>query len=157
MRTPNPQVIKINFPYLVHEIARACKVTRGTVRRWQKQGLVALDGHKPLMFLGAEVRAFLEWKRQRSKRPCGPGQIYCVRCRVPKVPMKNFAHYRHLNGLVGTLIGKCPDCECAIYRHVNVQRLELVCGELVVDLTEEDARLVERFFSPVTDAPEGKS
>ncbi len=59
MRIPSPRRIKINFPYLVHEIAKACGVTRGTVRRWRKEGLPPIDGCKPYMFLGSEVHAFL--------------------------------------------------------------------------------------------------
>jgi hypothetical protein len=61
MRIPSPRRIKINFPYLIHEIAKACDVTRGTVRRWRKEGLRPIEDRKPYMFLGSEVRAFLGW------------------------------------------------------------------------------------------------
>ena len=125
MRIPSPRRIKINFPYLVHEIAKACGVTRGTVRRWRKEGLRPIEDRKPYMFLGSEVRAFLESKRRRNKRSCGPGEIYCVRCHRPKVPVANRVEFQPRDAVIGTLVGICPDCSCAIYRHVNVERLGL--------------------------------
>jgi hypothetical protein len=125
MRVPNPRRIKINFPYMVHEIAKACGVTRGTVRRWRKEGLKPIDDRKPYMFLGSEVHAFLEAKRRRNKNPCGPGEMYCVRCRRPTEPFKTLVSLQPRDTVVGTLIGICPDCSCSIYRHVSLQRLDV--------------------------------
>lgn len=144
MRLVNPRRIKINFSYLVHEIASACGVKRGTVRRWHKQGLVPIEERKPLMFLGYEVRIFLERKRRQSKHPCGPGEIYCVRCRLPKAPRSNQAVYRPWKGFIGSLIGVCPDCGCAMYRRVHLERLHVARGNLVVRMTKDGSRLDKR-------------
>lgn len=136
MRMPNPRRIKLNFSYLVHEIAKACRVTRGTVRRWRKEGLVPIEERKPWLFLGIEVRHFLERKRRSRKHPCGPGKIFCMRCHCPKEPLGNEVDYRPRDAVVGTLIGLCPDCRCSMYRHINLERLPLVRGELTVRMTE---------------------
>jgi len=137
MRVPDPRRIKINFPYLIHEIAKACKVTRGTVRRWRKEGLKAVDECKPYLFLGAEVRAFLESKRKRHKRRLAPGEIYCVRCHAPKAPASNCVEYRSRTSVIGSLIGACPDCGCVMFRHVNIERLDMVRATLQVRMAND--------------------
>ena len=40
------------------------------------------------------------------------GKIYCVRCRVPRVPAGGFAEYQQLTEASGNLIGICPCCNC---------------------------------------------
>ena len=138
MRVPNPRAIKINFPYLVHEIAKACKVTRGTVRRWRKEGLKPINEQMPYMFLGSEVRAFLESKRHRRKRPCGVGQIYCVRCHQPRTPAMNCVEFQPRTFTTGVIIGTCPDCAGAIFRYVSTQRIDEIRGDLQVRMVNCD-------------------
>jgi hypothetical protein len=120
----------------VEEVAGLLGVHKNTVREWLRGGLPALTDQRPLLILGHELLAFLTRRRQANKRPCQPGEIYCVRCRVPQKPAGGMAEYRPLTVTGGNLIGICPRCETLIYRRVSLARLEQVKGELDVPLTQ---------------------
>jgi len=131
-RKLNHRLAKIHRTYTVEEVARRWGVHRNTVRQWVKLGLRTIDGKRPMLIHGRELAEFLQARRQQNKRKCRPGEIYCVRCRAPRVPAGNMADYEPQTDVLGSLIGICPSCDCVIYRRVNVTRLEEVRGELDV-------------------------
>jgi hypothetical protein len=142
-RHPNPRLVKIHRSYSVEEIARLFKVHKNTVRSWLRQGLVAIDGQRPTIVPGQEIRRFLTERRRLAKRPCGPGRIYCLPCRAPKIPALDMAECVLSGGTTGTLQGICPDCNRMIYRRVNPQHLDAVRGDLNVTLTQAESRIEE--------------
>ena len=142
-RHPNPRLVKIHRSYSVEEIARLFKLHKNTVRAWLRQGLEAIDGQRPTIARGVEIRRFLTDRRKRAKRPCGPGRIYCLPCRAPKVPAGNMAECVATGDATGTLQGICPDCERMIYRRVNPQKIGAVRGDLDVTFTQAGARIEE--------------
>src|SRR5688500_10044042 len=83
---PNPNLVKIHLAYSVDEIARLLKVSKGTVRRWLDAGLEAIDGPGLTLVRGHALREFLRQRRAKAKCPCGPGFLYCLRCRSRKQP-----------------------------------------------------------------------
>lgn len=105
------------------------------MRQWIKQGLLVCDERRPILILGGELAAFLTRKRARNKRPCKPGEIYCVCCRVPQSPALGMADYEPLTATGGSLIGLCPQCGRAIYRRVSLARLAEAKGNLEVKFT----------------------
>src|SRR4051812_45512030 len=123
-RHPNPRLAKIHRSYSVEEMARLFKLHKNTVRNWFKQGLVAIDGQRPTVVRGDEIRRFLDERRARAKRPSGPGRIYCLPCRAPKVPAGKMAECVATSATTGKLRGICPDCDRMIYRTVNPQKIE---------------------------------
>ena len=105
-RRPNFRLVKTHRNYSVEDISRLLGVHKNTVRNWLKEGLAPIDDRRPLLVLGHELARFLQERRQKAKQACGPGRIYCVACRMPKVPALNMAEYvpggqpaRHLSGL----------------------------------------------------------
>src|SRR5262245_20955736 len=109
-RHPNPRLAKIHRSYSVEEIARLFKVHKNTVRAWLRKGLEAIDGQRPTVARGEEIRRFLSERRARAKRPSGPGRIYCLPCRAPKVPALKMAECVVTGHATGTLQGICSDC-----------------------------------------------
>jgi hypothetical protein len=142
-RHPNPRRAKIHRSYSVEEIARLFKVHKNTVRAWLRQGLEAIDAQRPIVVRGEEIRRFLSDRRTRAKRPSGPGRIYCLPCRAPKVPALNMAECVVTGHTTGTLHGICPDCNRMIYRHINPQKIGAVRGGLDVTFTQAEARIEE--------------
>lgn len=140
---PNPRLAKIHRSYSVEEMVRLFKVHKNTIRGWFKQGLQAIDGQRPLVVRGEEIRRFLAQRRARAKQACGPGRIYCLPCREPKVPAGKIAECHQTGESTGTLQGICPDCDRMIYRRVNPQKLGAVRGDLEVTVTQAGARLEE--------------
>jgi hypothetical protein len=127
----------------VEELSRLFNVHKNTIRRWLKQSLEPIDGLRPIVVRGESVRRFLEDRRSQGRRPCGPGRIYCLPCRAPKVPAGKMAECLVSSGSTGTLCGICPDCGRLIYRRVNPQKLNAVRGDLDVTITQARPRIEE--------------
>jgi hypothetical protein len=142
-RHPNPRLAKIHRSYSVEEVSRLFAIHKNTVRNWLRQGLTAIDGQRPTVIKGAELRRFLTDRRTRSKQTCGPGRIYCLPCRAPKVPAGNMAECVAAGDTMGTLCGICPDCGRMIYRRLNPMQLDAVRGDLEVTVTQARPRIVE--------------
>ena len=127
----------------MEETARIFTCHRNTVRSWLGQGLPAIDDRRPLLIRGADLRAFLTERRAKRKRPSGPGEIYCVRCRVPRRPAGDVADYQALTAGMGNLIAICSTCEALMYRRVNLARLDEIRGEVAVTLPQALPRISE--------------
>lgn len=133
-RLPNPRLAKIHRNYTVEEVASLYEVHRNTVRSWIKNGLQTCDARRPVLILGADLSAFLTQKRKKNKKPCAPGEIYCMRCRVPRSPALGMAEYQPLTLASGNLMGLCPECDCLMYRRVSVEKLNAIRGRLDIAL-----------------------
>lgn len=129
-KTPNYRLAKIHLNYTAEEAARVCKVHRNTVRQWIKRGLPVIDG-RPLLILGAELRAFLQQRREQGKQRCGPGEIYCMRCRKPSPPDGNMVDYKPIGTNRGQLVALCSRCGSVMYRSVNPNRFPSTLASMV--------------------------
>lgn len=146
-RQPNPRLVKIHRSYTVEDIADLFGIHTNTVRQWIKAGLPTLDDRRPMLVLGAELRAFLQARQARKKHSCAPGQMYCLRCRVPRFPWGGMADYRPVSEKVGDLSGICPDCNFTMHRLVSIAKLDEVRGEM--DITFPPAlRLLREISEP---------
>ena len=94
-----------------------------------------------MLIRGRDLAAFLQARRLKHKQTCQPGEIYCVRCRVPRTPASNMAEYRASTGVLGSLIGICPCCDCLMYRRVNPAKLDQIRGRLDLILPQALSRI----------------
>jgi hypothetical protein len=140
-RLPNPRRAKIHRTYTVEEVARLFGVHRNTVRQWIKNGLPVCDDHRPTLILGRHLRGFLQTKRTKNKRPCRPGEIYCMRCRIPRSPAGGMADYMPSSDTAGAIVGICPVCEAMMNRGVNLATLEQIRGELDITMPQAHSRI----------------
>jgi excisionase family DNA binding protein len=144
-RRINSRRIKVHRTYTVEEIARLLDIHKNTVRNWLKQGLKAIDEHRPILIHGQHLRAFLDARRERVKQTCGPGQFYCVKCRAPKEPAGQMADYLALTATSGNLRGLCPTCGGWIYRRVSRPKLAAVAAHLEVSFPQLFPHIGESF------------
>ena len=135
-RHPNPRLAKIHRNYTVDEVAQLFDVHRNTVREWVKRGLPTNDDKRPMLILGRELVAFLTARRAKNKRPCLPGEIYCVRCREPRAPAGAMVDYVPLTATLGNLAAICSACETMMYRRVCLARLEQVRENLDITMPQ---------------------
>lgn len=142
-RHPNYRLAKIHHNYTVAEIAKRLGVHRNTVREWIRCGLPTIDHTRPTLILGDDLRTFLKARRLKHRRPCRPGEIYCVRCRVPRTPAGNSVIYQPQTDTLGSLVGLCSECDTMIYRRVNPANIEQVRGKLEVVLPKASRHLDE--------------
>jgi len=135
-RRPNYRLVKIHRSYTVEEAARQLGTHKNTVRAWVKAGLPTCGSKRPTLILGRDIRAYLQERRTKNKRPCQPGEIYCVRCRAPKRPAGDMAEYKPTTVSLGNLIGICPDCDGMIYRRASRAKLAEIQGNLDISFSE---------------------
>lgn len=151
-RHPNPRLAKIHRNYTVEEIANLYRVHRNTVREWVKRGLQTSDDKRPMLILGRDLSAFLQARREKNKRPCQPGEIYCVRCRAPKAPAGDMADYQTVTETLGNLVAICPDCGSIMNRRVNLAKLAQIRGQLDITMPQALRHIVESVQPSVNSA-----
>jgi hypothetical protein len=129
-RRPNPRLAKIHRNYTVGEAAGLFGVHPNTVLNWIKQGLPTSDAKRPTLILGRELAEFLKARRAKNKQTCQPGEMYCLRCRAPKVPDGNMVDYEVVTEKIGNLVAICPDCYLTMNRRVSFAKLDQVRGKM---------------------------
>lgn len=134
----NPRLAKIHRSYTVEEIAKLYGVHRNTVRAWIGRGLQTIDQRRPVLVLGSHLADFLRARRTVNKRPCGPGEIYCLRCREPRAPAGGVVRYHPLTPTQGNLVGQCGYCGARLNRRVSLAKLPLF--QVVLSATLPEAR-----------------
>jgi len=140
---PNPRLAKIHRNYTVDEIAKLYGVHRNTVRAWIGKGLPTTDQRKPLLVKGDHLAAFLQARRVANKRPCGPGEIYCLRCREPRQPAGGAVRYHPLTPTQGNLVGQCSVCSARVNRRVSLAKSAGFQGVLRVTLPQAQEHIDE--------------
>jgi hypothetical protein len=142
-RRPNYRLVKIHRCYTVEEAARLLGTHKNTVRAWVRAGLPTCDSKRPTLILGRDLAAYLQARRTKNKRPCQPGEIYCVRCRAPKQPAGDMAEYQPITEQLGNLEGICPDCDLMIYRRASMAKLAEIRGKLDITFAEAQRQVNE--------------
>ena len=133
--------VKLLRTYDVRQAAKATGATPGTVRHWHKNGLEAVVGHWPLIFRGVDIIAFFRKRSAARKQRCGPGRIFCLRCKAPKTPALGMVDYRAETPKRGILTGLCPECGGLIYRRTSPANLQAAAGDLEVSIPSAESRL----------------
>lgn len=122
-RRINPNAAKGLLCYSIAETATLYGVHRNTVRNWLDEGLLPIDDRRPILIHGSELKRFHRQRRDNQRTVCGPGEIYCLRCRKPRRPAGGMAEYRPTSDKLGTIIAICEECENLIAQRVNTSRL----------------------------------
>ena len=139
----NPNLAKIHFNYTVEEVASLYGVFKGTVRAWIKVGLPVLNDKRPMLILGSDLAAFHKARRTKNKQKCKPGEMYCVKCRAPKLPEGNKANYQTVNEKIGNLVAICPTCNSTMNRCVGLAKLEHIRGVMDITMPQALRHIVE--------------
>jgi excisionase family DNA binding protein len=125
--------IKSKYSYTVEEAARALGVHRSTVRNWVRTGaLPAMTGSRPHLILGSVLVEYLKRRRVAQKRKCGPGELYCLKCRVPRKPVAELIEHRPMTSGRSRIVAICSTCERLMNRFVADRNLAASLRELGV-------------------------
>ncbi|WDR06673.1 helix-turn-helix domain-containing protein [Devosia rhodophyticola] len=138
---PNPRSIKLHRTYSVEEAARALGVHKNSVRGWRQRGLKPIDDSRPVLFLGSDLRAFLEQRNASRKRPCRPGTLYCFRCREARAPALGMVDWTSTKARTGNLTALCGTCGTEMHRRARRDALAVVMPGLQVQISEGPSRL----------------
>ncbi len=143
-RRMNPYRVKLLRTYTVAELAECLDVHKNTVRHWQKAGLAAIDRARPVLFHGESVRQFLSALNQNRKHACGPGQMFCVRCRAPRQPALGMVDFIARKPTSGNLRAICGTCDGVMHRSARRDDLARIMPGLTVQTVEAPLRLSGR-------------
>jgi hypothetical protein len=124
--------IRLRVCYSVPEAAARLAVAEGTVRGWLRAGLSPIDRGRPTLILGADLKAWLQ-KRQVSRRhKCGPGELFCLRCRRPRKLLSGTAQLVEKNPKMIMIRGNCSCCGAVMNKVASRARTaevqEAFCG-----------------------------
>jgi hypothetical protein len=131
---------------LTYTVAEAAQITgshRNTIRHWLRSGLSVLDGRQPTLIKGATLKAFIDARHANRRQPCGPGRMYCLKCRTPRIPAFGEVEYEPRSEKRGRLIGLCPDCSTLLQRRTTAGKIREAAGNLVIRFRCEAERLDE--------------
>jgi hypothetical protein len=122
----NYRRVKIHRCYTVEEAAQLLEIHKNTVRAWIKDGLQTCDQKRPTLIRGCDLALFLKNRKASRKRPCRLGELYCLRCRAPKIPVPGLNECQLITEKIGNLSAICPDCTSLMYQRVSRSKLELL-------------------------------
>ena len=129
-------LVKIHRSYTIEEVASLCGHHKNTVRNWIKEGLPTINDKRPMLIPGRLLKEFLQARRGKNKRPCKLGELYCVRCRAPRLPAGNMADFTPDNEKVGNLLAICPDCNAMMNQRVSIAKLGQICKKIDITLPQ---------------------
>jgi hypothetical protein len=135
-RRVNPNVIKIHRCYTIGELADRLDVHKNTVRNWQRDGLMPIDGCRPILFQGATVRDYLKRQNVTRKTPCGPGLFYCFRCRGPRAPAGEMVDFLPVTEGSGNLRAFCESCGTFMHRRASVNAIAAAMPGIAVQVVQ---------------------
>jgi hypothetical protein len=141
-RHPNPNHVKIHRSYTVEEVATLYGCHKNTVRNWVKNGLSTINDKRPMLILGHVLREFLQLRREKNKRPCKPGELYCVRCRTPRLPADKMVHCTQVSEKISNMAAICPDCDSIMNQLVSLAKIEEVYGNMDITFSQELSHVI---------------
>jgi hypothetical protein len=122
-RTHQLSRIRKRFAYSIDDVAKLFSVSKGTVHNWLKAGLKTIDHRRPYLIHGGDLFYYLKSRKESRKQPCGPSQIYCLRCRCPRRPYGMMVDVEFLNQVFAQVRGLCEECDVRMNRRSSVPNL----------------------------------
>jgi hypothetical protein len=116
--------LKANRAYTVERAAAEYGVHKNTVRNWiRNDGLRPIDDRRPVLLKGAILNQFQAEKRSKAKRPCRPGEMYCLPCRKVLRPYGGMVDIIIVTTERRKIRALCPVCERPMYQAISEGRL----------------------------------
>lgn len=137
----NPRLIKLHRCYSIEEAARTLGVHKNSIRGWRSEGLEPIDGGRPMLFQGQALRAFLERRNSKRKRPCPPGTLYCFKCREPRPPALAMVDWTPVNDITGNITALCEACETVMHRNARRDALPTILPGISVQIAQGPSRI----------------
>lgn len=121
MARVDPRRAKLHRSYTIAEAAELLGIHRNTVRNWIKAGLPVVCCGRRQLILGWQLRDFLAQRQALRRRACGPGQLYCLRCREPRKPRQGSVHWVETTQPTVNLTALCGTCGARMNRRSSLR------------------------------------
>lgn len=127
--------------YNVREAAKVTRATPATIRHWLRDGLRPVEDCYPTIIRGRDLIEFLKERNASRKQPCGPGRLFCLRCKEPRRPAFDEVEFWPDGPRLGSLRGLCPICAGIMHRRTSIARIGSAAGNLRIAFPQGDPRL----------------
>lgn len=152
----NRRAVKLHRNYTADEAARVLGVSKGTVRRWVKNGLPALTERRPILILGRDLIAFLD-KRAARRAPCNPDECYCFSCRAPRKAAFGAVEYMPITATGGNVRALCAECSTVMHKRISKAQLAALSANLDVTIMQAHEPLSDSHKPCVNDHLEAET
>jgi hypothetical protein len=122
-RKPDLRLIRTSHTYTVPEIARTLDRTVATVRSWIRNGLPVLEGSRPLLVLGSDLKTWLADRWASRRRACARNEIFCLGCQAPRRAAAGSVEITPRNARTVVVTGRCAVCGTRMKRFGSCARL----------------------------------
>ena len=153
-RRHDPRRARAHRSYTSAEVAALFQVGVSTVRRWTQDRLMPIKGTYPYLFAGADVATFVG-QRNKPRQPTGPGELYCVACKVVIRPRGSAVTVVPVNESTSNLRGTCPRCGRLCFQRVRLGSIGEKAGDLEVRYEDDEATISGNGDAPHSACLEG--
>ncbi|WP_146348530.1 helix-turn-helix domain-containing protein [Falsiphaeobacter marinintestinus] len=120
--------------YTIEEAAEVSGVSPRTIRNWAAGGLRVMDGTRPSLIRGDDLRDFIKSARDSRKVKTRIDTFYCFRCRKERRAAEGLADCE-VKANRATLTALCEVCETVVSKPVAVARIPEIARTLDVKIT----------------------
>lgn len=107
----NAALVKSHRTYTVQEAAATVNASPQTIRRWVNElGMKIIEGTRPWLIEGSELKKFASGTRRPKMAKPGPGEMTCMKCRAPRMAYGGMADYVAHDSKTGRLVSLCETC-----------------------------------------------
>ena len=145
----NPNRIKIHRLYTVIEVSETLGVHPKTVRNWIRAGLPVIDGSRPLLIQGADLKLYLKQKRKTYLHRCDLNEMFCFKCKRPKQPIINSLEFIAKPAGMAQMTGRCSECGKWTNKFVSWRDVNQIWTELGGKLPIAEKHLILRGQKPL--------
>lgn len=144
------RAIKRHRSYNVYEASRTLGRSKGTIRRWIKDGLPALEDERPMLIMGQDLIDFLK-QNSKPAQKCAPHECYCFKCKAPRAPAFDALEYWPSGPNNGQLRALCAVCTTIMHKAASQAVLRRIGSQYAVAVQRADARLNNSAAHPLND------
>jgi hypothetical protein len=112
--------IRRNYTYSVDEIAAIYGLTPDTIFRWiRNDGLKRITPSRKYFVHGSDLISFLEKWNSKNKHPCTDGEMFCFKCRKPRIPnLETLKIKKQLTKAIKSF-GRCVVCGTCMNKTIS--------------------------------------
>lgn len=123
--------------YTIEEAAEVTGVSPRTIRKWIEDGLPVMNGSRPSLVRGDDMRGHIKAQRANRSVKTRIDTFYCMRCRAAWRPAGGWADCEIRNGRA-KLTAFCGVCETVVSKPVAKSRIPEISQTLDLEITQHE-------------------
>ena len=118
--------IKYWYCYDIDELYKLFSVYKKTILEWKKKDLKSIDDKQPFLFYGNDVKGFLGELNESSKCKTEFHEIFCMKCKEGKSPLKKQIQLIPNNNKFLKAKAICQTCRNVMFKNYKLNDLQKI-------------------------------